>query len=36
MSYDDWMRRKDAEARMKKRLMKEAKQEIRTELIDLA
>ncbi len=36
ITYNEWIRRKDAERRMKLRLLKEAKQEVRQEVFDIA
>ncbi len=36
ISFNEWLRRKDAERRMKKRLVDEARNEIRNELFELA
>jgi len=36
LSFNEWVRRKEAEKRMKQRLMKEVKDEIRQELIEIA
>jgi hypothetical protein len=36
MTYNEWLRRKDAESRMKKKLIKIAKDEIRQELFEIA
>lgn len=36
MTYNEWLRRKDAEERMKKKLIKVAKSEMRQELFEMA
>jgi len=36
LSFNEWLRRKDAERRMKKRLLDDAKNELRQELYELA
>lgn len=36
LSFNEWLRRKDAERRMKKRLIDDAKNEIRQELFEIA
>jgi len=36
ISFNEWLRRKDAERRMKKRLLNDARKEIRQELFELA
>jgi hypothetical protein len=36
MTHNEWMRRKDAEKRMKQRLLTELKNEIRSELFTVA
>ena len=36
LPYSEWLRRKDAEDRMKKKLIQEAKKEIRQEVFQLA
>ena len=36
LSYNEWLRRKDAEERMKKKLISEARKDIRQEIFDIA
>jgi len=36
LPYSEWLRRKDAEDRMKKKLIQEAKKDIRQEVVQLA
>jgi hypothetical protein len=36
MSFNEWVRRKDAERRIRTRLMKQAKEEVRQEVFQLA
>lgn len=36
LTFNEWVKRKDAEKRMKQRLINEVKQEIRTELYEIA
>jgi hypothetical protein len=36
VTYNEWLRRKDAERRMRLRLIKEAKEEMRQEIFEIA
>ena len=36
LSFNEWVKRKDAEKRMKQRLINDVKQEIRQEIYDIA